>query len=85
VISGDPVAKRAVPETQTEPQRVAAAVERAIREELGGAVLGLRVEAGRFNVLLLGRCKTFYLKQRVQHVAMARCEGRQLINRIEVA
>ena len=74
-----------LPETLGDAERLAASIERAVWRETGGNVRNLRVEVNRYGVLLTGRCRTYYTKQKAQHAAMAVPGGGQLTNRIEVA
>ena len=74
-----------LPETLADAEKLAASIERAVWRETGGGVRNLRVEINRYGVLLTGRCRTYYTKQKAQHAAMAVPGGGQLTNRIEVA
>jgi len=73
-----------LPETLAEAEKLAASIERAVWRETGGGVRNLRVEVIGDDVLLTGRCSTYYTKQKAQHAAMTVPGGGQLTNRIEV-
>jgi osmotically-inducible protein OsmY len=73
-----------LPETLAEAEELAASIEQAVWRETGGRVRNLRVEVTGSEVLLTGRCNTYYAKQQAQHAAMGvRWDG-TLTNRIEV-
>jgi osmotically-inducible protein OsmY len=74
-----------LPESLADAERLAVSIERAVNRGTGGEVRNLRVEVRRNEVLLTGRCKTYYTKQKAQHAAMAVPGGGQLTNRIEVS
>jgi osmotically-inducible protein OsmY len=77
-------AEHPLPRTLAEAERLAASIERAVCRETGGGVRDLHVEVNRRGVLLTGRCRTYYTKQKAQHAAMTvSCES-QLTNEIEV-
>ncbi len=73
-----------LPETPTEVERLAAAIERAVWRETSGSVRDLQVVVNRTGVLLTGHCSTYYTKQKAQHAAMGISAGRELTNRIDV-
>lgn len=65
-------------------EMLAAKIERAIRRATSDKVRNLQVEVCDQRVLIEGRCGTFYCNQLAQHAAMDLCEGRTIVNRIEV-
>lgn len=73
-----------IPESQQEAERLAASIERAVSRETGGGVRNLRVEIHDDEVLLTGRCNTYYTKQVAQHAAMVLSGENGLTNCIEV-
>jgi hypothetical protein len=69
----------------SEAEVLATAIERAVLRETSRGVRGLRVEVLRHGIVLVGRCSSYYIKQKAQHAAMGFCRsGRQLSNGIEV-
>lgn len=73
-----------LPETLAEAERLAASIERAVSRETSGGVRNLRVEVSRQGVLLTGRCRSYYTKQKAQHAAMGLSGAEELTNCIEV-
>ena len=65
-------------------EELAVRVEQAVWRETGAGVRDLLVEVHRDRVFLLGKCSTFYIKQKAQHAAMSVSRTSQLTNRIEV-
>ena len=65
-------------------EELAVRVEQAVWRETGAGVRDLLVEVHRDRVFLLGKCSTFYIKQKAQHAAMSVSGTGQLTNRIEV-
>jgi osmotically-inducible protein OsmY len=65
-------------------EELAVRIEQAIWRETGVGVRDLLVEVHRDRVFLLGKCSTFYIKQKAQHAAMSTSGTGQLTNRIEV-
>ena len=74
-----------LPETLAEAERLAASIERAVRQETRGGVRNLCVEVNRYGIFLRGRCPTYYLKQLAQHAAMGIPGSDRLTNQIEVS
>lgn len=74
-----------LPETLEEAERLVASIERAVQHETNGGVQDLAVEMDGDDVVLTGRCGSFYCKQLAQHAAMAIPGGDRLVNRIEVS
>ena len=60
-----------LPETLEEAERLVASIERAVQHETNGGVQDLAVEMDGDNVVLTGRCGSFYCKQ----LAAARRHG----------
>ena len=84
VLPPEGFADHPLPRTLAEAERLAASIERAVWRETGGGVRDLHVEVNHRGVLLTGRCRTYYTKQKAQHAAMTvSCEG-QLTNEIQV-
>lgn len=67
-----------------EAATLAAAIERAVLRETAGRVYDLHVEVHRQDVVLSGRCDSYYAKQMAQHAAMTVQKTGQLTNQIEV-
>jgi osmotically-inducible protein OsmY len=63
---------------------LAARIKRAIRRRIGGGVQQLEVDVRNNQVVLSGRCSSFYFKQLAQHAAMLMVGGDSLANEIEV-
>lgn len=59
-------------------------VEQTIRSRTGRSISQLKVEVTPSEIVLHGRCVSFYGKQLAQHAAMAVAGKRQLNNQIEV-
>lgn len=68
----------------SEPERLAALVAWAIRRQTGTRVEALDVRVEPAQVVVTGRCPTFYCKQLAQTAAMRVLGCRQLSNCIEV-
>jgi osmotically-inducible protein OsmY len=73
-----------LPETLAEAEKLAASIERAVWHETLGGVRDLHVKVSHQEVVLSGRCRTYYTKQKAQHAAMAIRSTGQLTNQIEV-
>ncbi len=84
-IASDRADEHPLPVSQLEAERLAASIERAVWRETSGGVRNLRVEVKACNVLLTGRCSTYYTKQKAQHAAMGLSGKSDLTNRIEVS
>ena len=54
---------------QSERDEFADRIEQAVWRETGGAVRNLRVEVTDKGVRLIGRCNTYYTKQKAQKAA----------------
>jgi hypothetical protein len=73
-----------------EAELLSAKLMRAIRRETGDKVRGLKVRLRENCVVVLGRCGTYYCKQRVQQAVLGLIKsepalrGDELDNRIEV-
>jgi hypothetical protein len=65
-------------------QQLAVAIERVVRERVGGKIQGLKVEVRREAICLQGVCPTFYVKQLAQHAAMQVAGGVTISNEIKV-
>jgi osmotically-inducible protein OsmY len=77
-------ASPSLPQTVADAEKLVASIERAVWRETGGRIRNLRVEVHRHEVLLTGRCDTYYAKQMAQHAAMSVHKAGQLTNQIEV-
>lgn len=65
-------------------ERMAAKIEQAVWHATAAAVKDLRVELRGDEVILTGRCRTYYVKQIAQHAAMATASGWSVVNQIRV-
>jgi len=74
-----------LPETLEEAEELAASIERAVLRETGHSIRDLSVEVTENDVLLRGRCDSFYSKQLAQHAAMTVPGSRRLSNCIVVS
>ncbi len=74
----------AIDESQYEAECLAAKIEQVVWHATAAGVRDLRVESRDHEVILTGRCRTYYTKQIAQHVAMEAAVGWSLVNRIEV-
>jgi hypothetical protein len=62
----------------------AEALEAALRHQLGGRILGLRVLVQEGRVVLQGRVPTYHAKQLAQHAALRLLRSHALVNEIHV-
>ena len=74
----------AVDEPQFDLERLAAKIEQTVWHATAAGVKSLRVELCESEVILSGRCRTYYTKQIAQHAAMEAATGWNVINRIQV-
>ena len=65
-------------------ENLAIAIRQRIESRLGGRVRGLSVVVEGNDVVLCGRCSTYYSKQLAQHAALGVIEDEQLENSIVV-
>ena len=65
-------------------ERLAAKIEQAVWHATAAGVKDLRVELQGEEVLLTGRCRTYYVKQVAQHAAMQNAVGWNVVNEINV-
>jgi len=83
----DPLDGRKQPtidDSQFEPERLAAKIEQVVWHATAAGVKNLRVEFRGDEVLLTGRCRTYYTKQVAQHAAMQNATGWTVVNQIDV-
>ncbi len=59
-------------------------IKRRVRELTGAGIQDLDVTVRSHQIILEGRCWTFYCKQLAQHAAMQLVPGERVVNRIEV-
>ncbi len=74
----------AIDESQYDAECLAARIEQVVWHATAAGVKNLRVELRDDQVILTGRCRTYYTKQIAQHVAMETAAGWSVVNRIEV-
>jgi BON domain-containing protein len=74
----------AIDELQFEAERLAAKIEQVVWHATAAGVKNLRVELRGEEVLLTGRCRTYYIKQIAQHAAMQTAVGWSVVNQIDV-
>ncbi len=67
-----------------EAERLAAKIEQVVWHATAAAVKDLRVEVENGEVILTGRCRTYYTKQIAQHAAMAEADAWSVVNQIHV-
>lgn len=60
-------------------------IKRTVRRETSGGVVELDVRIDAGEILLRGRCNSFYCKQLAQTAAMRLSGGATVVNEIEVA
>lgn len=66
------------------PNHTGTFVEQAIRRRTSNAIHALSVEVNPREIVLHGRCETFYQKQLAQSAAMSASPDMMLTNAIEV-
>jgi BON domain-containing protein len=71
-------------ESQFEAERLAAKIEQAVWHATAAAVKDLCVELRDGDVILTGRCLTYYTKQIAQHATMGTAVGWNVVNQITV-
>lgn len=85
---GDTYQSESMSDAPSDPYRAAAGLSEVIRsrirQRLGDRVHELCVAVEDGEVVLSGRCATFYTKQLAQHAALGVLNDEQLENRIEV-
>ena len=74
----------AIGDTPFEAERLAAKIEQVVWHATAAGVRNLRVELRGEEVLLTGRCRTYYVKQVAQHAAMQTAAGWNVVNQIDV-
>jgi hypothetical protein len=74
----------AIDQPESVVERLAATIEHVVWRATGAAVRDLRVEIRQEQVILTGRCRTYYTKQVAQHAAMQTAGGWDLLNLIDV-
>ncbi len=74
----------AIDQSQYQAECLAAKIEQVVWHATAAGVKNLRVELHEDEVILRGRCRTYYTKQIAQHVAMEAAVGWNLVNQIEV-
>ena len=74
----------AIDESRYEAECLAAKIEQDVWHATAAAVRSLGVQVGDDRVVLSGRCRTYYIKQVAQQVAMTLADGRTIINQIVV-
>ncbi len=84
-LSSIPDEEHPLPKNLAEAEKLAASIEQAVWRETNGRVRDLRVKVSSREILLTGRCNTYYAKQMAQQAAMAFPSSARLANRIEVA
>lgn len=74
-----------LPEISQEMQRLADCIQKAVEQETHKGIADLQVHIRGGQIILAGRCTTYYLKQLAQHAAM-RASGRNfvILNDIDV-
>jgi len=65
-------------------ESLASTIKKAVCEETGHRVQNLAVVVNAQGVRLIGRCRSFYVKQMAQHAAMSVTGELEVINSIEV-
>ena len=75
----------AIGESQVGAERLAVKIEQKVWHATAAAVKDLRVELHDREIILTGRCRTFYIKQIAQHAAMEAAVGWNVVNQIDVA
>ena len=70
---------------QFEAEKFAAIIEQVVWRATAAAVKQLQVEVCDGEIILTGRCRTYYTKQVAQHAAMGAAVGWNVLNRIDVA
>lgn len=74
----------AIDKSQHEAERLTAKIEQAVWHATAASVKNLRVELQNGEVILTGRCRTYYTKQIAQHAAMGSAVGWSVVNQIDV-
>jgi osmotically-inducible protein OsmY len=74
----------AIDESQFEAECLTARIEQAVWHATAAAVKNLRVQLHDEQVILTGRCRTYYTKQIAQHAAMEAAAGWEVFNQIVV-
>lgn len=69
---------------QFEAESLTARIEQIVWHATAAAVKNLRVQIHENQVLLTGRCRTYYTKQIAQHAAMEAAVGCEVVNEIIV-
>ncbi len=59
-------------------------LELHLNSRLGGRIRDLRIEERRGDLILMGRCDTYYAKQLAQHELMDATSDRPIRNEIQV-
>ncbi len=72
-----------LPEISPQMQQFAACIQQAVRERTHQAIANLQVHIHAGEIILLGRCTTYYVKQLAQQAAMT-AAGRQFLIRNEI-
>jgi hypothetical protein len=72
------------PDVHEEQRRRVARIKRAIRRNTSGGVRELKLEMRGDELLLHGKCASFYCKQVAQTTAMRYLSGQTLLNDIQV-
>ena len=83
----DPVdcrSRSAIDEERFEAECLTAKIEQIVWHATAAGVKGLGVEICDGDVILTGRCRTYYTKQIAQHAAMEAVAGWNVVNRIVV-
>jgi len=73
-----------IDESQFEAECLAAKIEQVVWHATAAGVKNLRVELHDGEVILTGRCRTYYTKQIAQHAAMGTAVGWSVVNQIDV-
>ncbi len=73
-----------IDETRFDAECLAAKIEQVVWHATAAGVKSLAVELCDGEVILTGRCRTYYTKQIAQHAAMGAADGWSVVNRIVV-